>query len=370
MNISVSMGHQGATAGMTSRQESSKDNQPDPLVEEAIDWLLRLKDDPCDAEVSRQFDAWRTCSPAHARAWEKADKVWRLMGEVPPVHVQVWAGPEASTAPQTPVSTAHPRRPSSTREVARTGREGMRPTRSWQKRLAGGCAIAALGLFALVAGPDLLVRLEADHMTRTGESRVVQLDDGSTITLGAHSAIAAHMEGPVRRITLLSGEALFDVAHDANRPFEVDAGGVAVRVLGTVFDVRLSTTGTMVELARGAVSVTSDAGSADTRLTPGETAMVDPRTGAVEMGQISPQDIATWREGRLFVNDAPIGAVVEQIQRYHPAWIRVMDSGLATERVTGLYDLSDPDRALRALVQPHGGQVRTISPYLRLLTRE
>lgn len=364
MNLSVSMGHQGATTGMTSSQEK----QQDPLVEEAIDWLLRLKDNPCDTEASRQFEAWCASSPAHARAWEKAVKVWQLMGEVLPVHAKVWAGP--AVAAQAHVSASQPRRISSGHKTAQARRDGVRPTRGWKKRLAGGCAIAAVGLFAFIAGPDLLLRLEADHMTRTGESRVVQLDDGSTITLGADSAIAAHMEGPVRRITLLSGEALFDVAHDPNRPFEVDAGGVAVRVLGTVFDVRLSSTGTMVELARGAVSVTSDTGSSDTRLTPGETALVNRRTGAVEMGQISPQDIATWREGRLFVNDAPIGAVVEQLQRYHPAWIRVMDSSLADERVTGLYDLSDPDRALRALVQPYGGQVRTISPYLRLLTRE
>ena len=64
----------------------------------------------------------------------------------------------------------------------------------------------------------------------------------------------------------------------------------------------------------------------------------------------------------MFVNDATIGAVVEQIQRYHAASIAVPDITLAQQTVTGLYDLRDPDRALRALVQPHGGKVCTRSP--------
>ena len=66
----------------------------------------------------------------------------------------------------------------------------------------------------------------------------------------------------------------------------------------------------------------------------------------------------------LFVNDATIGAVVEQIQRYHAAWIAVPDITLAQQTVTGLYDLRDPDRALRALVQPHGGKVHEVSASL------
>jgi len=84
---------------------------------------------------------------------------------------------------------------------------------------------------------------------------------------------------------------------------------------------------------------------------------------------IALEDIGAWREGRLFVNDATVGAVVEQIQRYHPAWIAVPDVTLAQQTVTGLYDLRDPDRALRALVQPHGGKVHEISRFARVISR-
>jgi transmembrane sensor len=98
-------------------------------------------------------------------------------------------------------------------------------------------------------------------------------------------------------------------------------------------------------------------------------AFVDRGTGVMKKRAIAPSDIGAWRSGQLFVQDETIGSVVEQLQRYHSAWISVPDSYLATQRVTGLYDLRDPDRALRALVQPYAGHVRDVSPYLRVISR-
>ena len=97
--------------------------------------------------------------------------------------------------------------------------------------------------------------------------------------------------------------------------------------------------------------------------------VVDRKSGAMTKSDIAPEDIGAWREGRLFVSDATIGAVVEQIQRYHAAWIAVPDVTLAQQTVTGLYDLRDPDRALRALVQPYGGKVHEVSRFARIVSR-
>ena len=126
-----------------------------------------------------------------------------------------------------------------------------------------------------------------------------------------------------------------------------------------------------MELARGAVGVSFDAaqGASPAVLAPGQMLVVDRKSGAMVRSDIAPEDIGAWREGRLFVNDATIGAVVEQIQRYHAAWIAVPDITLAQQTVTGLYDLRDPDRALRALVQPHGGKVHEVSRFARIVSR-
>jgi len=333
----------------------TEDERADPLLEEAIDWLLRLKNASQDLEAARAFDVWRARSPAHARAWEKARRTWHVLGKVRPEHEDLWR-PRAGPVP------ASRRTPAASRAPRRWGGRG---------RAAGVAAMAAAGVLLFLAAPSLLLRFQADYMTATGESRVVTLADGSTVTLGAHSAIATALTGERRHVTLLSGEAFFEVTPDASRPFVVAAGGVDVTVLGTGFDVALSPDTTAVELAHGSVRVVPGqaGGQAGATLVPGEMVVVDRGTGAMEKVAIAPDDIAAWRNGQIFVNDATIGSVVERLRRYHHAWISLPDAALAAQRVTGLYDLRDPDRALRALVRPYGGQVHEISPYLRVVSR-
>lgn len=327
-----------------------EDETVDALLEEAMDWLLRLQDAPRDAEADRLFDVWLARSPAHARAWEKACGAWRLMREVPPVHAHLWQ----------PALAAPARR----RILGRSGGASRRRPARW---VAAGLAAAAAVLLLLLAAPAIRLHMEADHVTAAKESRAITLADGTVVTLGADSAIATSLRSDERRVKLLSGEAFFDVTHDAARPFVVDAGGVDITVLGTAFDVQLASHTATVELARGSVRVAYEGTSAV--LAPGEKMAVDRQTGAVARSAIEQADIGAWRSGYLFVNGATIAAVVEQLQRYHTAWIKVPDGVLATQKVTGLYDLTDPDRALRALVQPYGGQVHHISPYLRILSR-
>lgn len=316
------------------------------LHEVAADWLMRVRSAPGDAAVARAFEAWLDASEDNRRAFAGVARSWELIGEVPPAHFDPQ---NAMTSPARPISAvAHPRR--------------------WRP-LAATVALAAC-LVAFLAYPTLLLLIEADYRTSTGINQTVTLADGTRIALGADSAIAVDMAEDRRRVRLLQGEAFFDVRPDPARPFIVDAGGVDVSVLGTSFNVRLSAADTVVELAEGVVDLDYPGhAGARARLAPGQSALVDLETGRLTRGAIAPQDIGTWREGRLFVQDATIADVVEQLQRYHRAWITVPDGALANRRVTGLYDLADPDRALRALVEPHGGRMREISPYMRVLSR-
>lgn len=310
-------------------------------------WFLDLKERPDCRQTEQGFENWLARSPVNARAWELALKTWALLAEVPPAHEHVWK--------QAPSRVA----------VLLTAR---RPWKRWM--VAAAMALAASALI-LLAGPSLLIRWQADHITQTAESRTVTLEDGTVIEMAGGSAIATEISATGRRVTLLSGEAFFDVAHDASRPFEVDAGGVAVAVLGTAFDVQMADDTTTVELARGTVAVSfSMPGLKENfELAPGEMAAVDHRTGGVTRDTIAPEDIAAWRSGKMFVNDVSIASAIERLQRYHPAWISVPDPALAARRVTGLYDLKNPDQALAALVKPFGGNVREVTPYGRVVTR-
>lgn len=343
-------------------------DKPQAALDTAMEWMLRFRETADDPKLRADFKLWLSRTEENRAAWRQACKAWRVLGEVPPVYAHVWTRlPPARSAPGVPKGVP----------VAARGRRESKPrpeklpTVGLRRRSAIG--LAAIGIAAcllLLAAPSLMLRFEADHRTATAQSRIVTLEDGTTVHLAPDSAIRSDFSAQRRQVRLLTGEAFFDVARNADRPFVVDAGGVKVEVLGTAFDIRLASADARVELARGSVSVSYDASqNAGTTLSPGQMLVVDRGSGAVTKGDIAPDDIATWRDGRLFVNDATIGSVVEQIQRYHSAWIALPDPGLANQKVTGLYDLRDPDRALRALVQPHGGKMRELSHFARILSR-
>jgi transmembrane sensor len=167
-------------------------------------------------------------------------------------------------------------------------------------------------------------------------------------------------------VTLLRGEAFFQVARDPARPFTVQAETLIVTVTGTAFDVGFTDRSYAVTVASGAVRV-EHAGAAGTRevaLSPGQRLVIDRRTDDAIQTAVAAKDIAPWRTGRLVVEDAALPDVVDAIRRYHRGAVLVMSRSLRKRRVTGVYDLSDPARALRALVGPYGGVIREVPPYL------
>lgn len=308
-----------------------------------MDWFMRLREAPADAELLSQWEAWLQASDAHSAAWMRICRTWAALGERP--------------------ESAHGK-------AALPPRDAMPPRRLSRRRF--GIATAALlsaGLIAAVFGPVLQLRLQADVVTGTGETREVMLPDGSKVTLAPETALANDFNGSARHVRVLSGEAYFEVERDTARPFVVETQDAAVRVLGTVFSVRDTGNGTRVELAHGAVALKVEDPSGDElSLLPGDVVTVDRADHKAELSHIDPADIASWREGRLSVTDQTFGDVVSLIQRQHRAWIVVAQDRLSTRRVTGLYDLTDPDRALDALAAPFGLKVRAVSPYLRIIS--
>lgn len=320
------------------------DHTDEELLEEAMDWFLRLRD-PARSDIDDlSFAAWISRSPQHERAWAKACRAWEIMGETQPVNIPAWQS-------------------SPTHRSAKPRRIG--------RRHAVGLGIAALAacLVAVVVGPTAAIRYQADYMTTTAELRRITLEDGSTVDMGAESAIAVNFSGTARQVRLLSGEAFFDVRPNTNRPFTVDAGGeLKITVVGTAFDVNITPQDASIQLAQGTVNLLASQSGRAMQLRPGDVVTLDRTNGQLSRGQTDIDSIAAWRDGKLFVQDVAIKTVVAELQRYHPSWITVASGELGERRVTGLYDLSDPDRALEALVSPYGAKIHRVSPYLRVLS--
>src|SRR5262249_55442924 len=108
---------------------------------------------------------------------------------------------------------------------------------------------------AVVASAEPAPAVVRDAATGIGERSLVVLADGSKLTLNTSSAIHADFTGRERRVTLVRGEAYFDVAKDPTRPFIVTARSRNVIAVGTAFDVRLQDRQVKVTLVEGKVRV-------------------------------------------------------------------------------------------------------------------
>ncbi len=299
---------------------------PDAILEQAADWLLRLNESGDDPRLRHDLAQWRAADPLHDAAWRLAALSWED------------AAPRS--APATP-----PRRMTT-------------PPRT-RRRIAWAVAACVAGLAVLPLSPW---PWSGGPATATGEVRAVTLEDGSRVVLGAATALDVDFAGDRRRVALRHGEAFFQVTPDSTRPFVIEGKGMTVTVTGTAFNVLVGAQTASVAVAEGTVSV-AYAGT-ETHLTPGREAIVDLTSGVISPRAVAPDAVAAWRQGQLVVANQPLSEVVDILRRHHTGLIVLTDDALGARRVTGVYDLSDPVRALRAVGGPYGARVVQITPFL------
>lgn len=341
------------------------------LSEQASDWLLRLQMSSDDPTLKKDFEAWLSASPEHQKAWQKISRTWTVLSQVP----SSLTLPQTSSLPEQdmPVRVAVSSVSSGEQQSSEASEQELsvavrQPL--WKSRSVWAGALLAACLCAWLV-PGWLLLLEADYRTSVDEIRTVSLSDGSEVTLAGNSAIAVDVTESSRSVRLLTGEAFFDVAHDASKPFTVKADTLNVSVLGTSFDVRLGADAADVSLLEGRVHAASSNAIVPQglHLHPGERLRLLKGSSSADsyrVEDVALEEIGAWRKGRLFVTNATVRSVVEQIGRYHNAWISV-DPLISSTRITGVYDLSQPDRALNAVVSAFGGRVLAVSPYVRVL---
>ncbi len=260
---------------------------------ECREWLTLLHSGHATDADRARFDAWLQADPRHRHAYDRLQLLWSDIGQL--THL----------ANLEPVPA---RRPASSRIARRT--------------LPWAAAAAVVG-FAIITfrsqdqtspSPVLATAAEfsQNYATQLGEVRTIQLPDGSTLTLGARSHAAVKLAANERRVTLDRGEAYFEVAKDAARPFHVDAQSAAVRVVGTRFDVRLGQSHVRIAVDEGAVAVNDRTAA----VVGGHRIDVMPNGALTEPSRIDEGQVAAWREGRLVYEGAPLSEVVADLARY------------------------------------------------------
>jgi transmembrane sensor len=224
----------------------------------------------------------------------------------------------------------------------------------------GGAAIAAGAALFVVGQPAFRTAPAQDYRSVAGSTLSLALNDGSRVVLAPVSDLQ------VRGNQLaLNGTAYFDVPHQPGRRLEISAGDFTVTDIGTRFSVDREAGSVTVDVASGSVAVTSPGLAAPVSLSAGHGLRADLATGTVRLVGVDPQQVASWRSGRLQFDDAPLTLVAHQISRYSGTRITV-DPAIADQPFSGVIAINHGEAAARNLAQILSLEVRKVDGGLRL----
>ena len=302
---------------------------PTPAQEQAaLAWLSLLHDRPSTGD-QLTFSQWLRADPAHAEAYAKAQVIWELSES----SARTLAEEDALALQGYLQAMDAPRRS---------------PTLRWSGALAlAACLLLMVSLGTGWQAQRWLDDLRADHVSAPGEIRTVTLADQSQVTLDADSAIAVDFSHGQRRVQLIRGAAFFSVTHTGD-PFVVAAEQGEARVLGTQFEVRRQPHGAQVTVLSGRVAVTADEHGQQQILTAGQQVAYADGT-AEKMHAVDSEAQLAWRQGWLTYYKTTLADVVEDLRRYYPGRIVLLNDELAARKVSGSFPSKDPQAVLNSL---------------------
>jgi len=271
-------------------------------LEEAIGWTIRLR--TATPDDWRAFTDWLEADAGHLAAYDEVQRTDADMGALPPAPRPVIADLPPAQAP-------------------------VRNRRGWL--VGGGLATVAAGVLTTV-----LVQAPASYAleTQPGETRSLQLADGSRIDLNGGSRLVLDRKNE-RFAKLERGEALFTVVHDEARPFEVRVGDDVLQDIGTVFAVLHQSGQTEVAVSEGAV-LYNPKGEA-VRIDPGRK-LSDNGGDRVLLAQVDAETVGGWRDRRLSYTGATLTRVAADLHRNLGVPVSV-DGALQQRRFTGMVQL-------------------------------
>lgn len=352
-----------AEAGLS---ENHMDASKARRMVQAAAWRKHLTE--TDAESTEAFEGWLAADPLNQAAWRQIQEPWDLFGE----HAN---SPELIELRRAALGNANQ---AGRRRWLRVVIQGNR----LRRLVAVGVTVFVVGAIAVwsLNRPD-------DYRTAAGERRVVTLTDGSKIALDSRSEVLVSYSEKARDLTLVRGQARFDVAHNVERPFSVLAGGQRVIAIGTVFNVDLLGPKVLVTLIEGRVAVVPEAGSqptsdwalrspAPTRsspsippqrlerqaparggseetkseiiLTSGEQLIASARS-IPTVSSVNIERATAWQAGQLVFDNEPLSQVVERVNRYSQRTIEIADSETAGLKISGVFNAGDVDAFVKTI---------------------
>lgn len=326
-----------------------KSSELNEIEARAADWIAERdrSDGRLSPERQAELDDWLSAATAHRvaflrldQAWQRAERLRALQSAAPAFHI-----------PPTP-------------------RRGVRTWLSWPA-LQRGAAGLSLATVALVAGLHFSGKPQTlDYTTARGQRESVTLADGSRLTLNTATELRTAVTTQAREVWLEHGEAFFDIAHDAKRPFVVHAGKQTVTVLGTKFSLLREGDKLRVAVLEGRVQVQAEQSNRPTVLARADTALAD--AGNLLVTKVSPQQLSAslgWLQGKLVFNEISLAEAARQFNRYGSKQLVIKDAAAARILIGGVFDAANVESFARLLhagfglqVQVEGEEIQISSP--------
>jgi len=342
-----------------------KTTQPS-VSDQAAAWLAALSDEACTPEERRNFAHWLTSANTHVDEFLRISALTRRLQrqvswpEIDLDQLITEARAQTKIAPlttqfSTPAADVsnllHAREETRARSVRR------RPLLVAAAAIAVvAVAVAAVATFAPRHLPKWTHNTQRFE-TGLGELRSVTLEDGSIVELNAKSSIRMHFTPAERKVQLVSGEAIFRVAHNASRPFKVSTALAEITAIGTQFNVDSRSSQTIVTVIEGQVRVASDSVTKLDQLpllNVGDQAVVQSSHSIKQTRRVDPKRVVGWTARRLYFDDTPVSEAIPEFQRFSERQIEIEDPALAQRHITGTFDAGDPG-ALVQFLQRFGG---------------
>lgn len=321
----------------------------------ALEWLQKLSSGDATSEDVAAFGRWRALNPRHEAAYVAAKHLWKTAGAVG----NNLFNPDESFPERLKALRHRTEKKTMTRRAALGG---------------GVAAFAAVSAYG-VANPPFglwpsLSELRADYRTGTGEQRHVTFAGDIAISLNTQTSLAVRSaEGTQDRIELVAGEASFVASARVARSLAVLAGGGTTIAEAGRFDVRCIAgdegTSVTVTCFEGAVRIERDADVAD--LQAGQRVRYN-QDSVSQIAVINPEVASEWHRGVVEFRATPLFEAIEEINRYRPGRVFLMNAALGQKPLSGLFRIDQMGDALLALQHVFGAKLKHLPGGIVLLS--
>ncbi|MES2054824.1 MAG: FecR domain-containing protein [Pseudomonadota bacterium] len=300
----------------------------DAVAAEAALWVVRTAGPRLSGQRDPGFERWLVEHPSHRSAFVEASALWRDFG----------------------VAVAGDRAGARATPARRWSWPKLTPAYGWSAALAV-CLLLFIGVQRHFAASPV-------YMTAVGEQRSIRLSDESRAVLNTDTRLEVEYTDADRRVILDRGEALFEVAHNPDRPFYVEAGDDYVRAVGTSFTVRRDPSGVEVTLLTGKVivgKIAAAAGAPHLTLRPGDRLKLNGAGAAPIIDRPVIDNVTAWRRGELVFDATPVPAAIAEMNRYSNRRIVLRDGAdVARARLSGVFDIGENENFAKTLAAIYG----------------